>query len=201
MKYKTTTVDPHNIHCLRDEFLDGSEGAYAKIYNLYVKDLYAFGLSLRAKSELIEDAIQDVFVEIYTHRHNLQNVDNIKSYFIAAFRNRLFFLMKKESGTTEFDEKEMLGLKEKDSEEVWIEKEEDDEKNNFVKLLYAELNPHQREALYHRFVEGLTLEEVAVIMKINYQSAKNLIHRSIKKLKSVSAISFLTIFVLVICFK
>lgn len=196
MKYKITTIDPQSIYRLRDEFLAGSESAYSTIYKMYVNDLYAFGLSLRAKPELVEDAIHDIFVEIYTHRHYLQGVDNIKSYFITSFRNRLFLLMKKEINSGDYNENENYGLEEMDPEYQWIEKENANEKQLFVKQLYTELNPHQREALYHRFVEGLSVEEIAQIMKINYQSAKNLIHRSIKKLKKVSAFTFIVLLLL-----
>jgi len=57
--------------------------------------------------------------------------------------------------------------------------------------LLSELTQNQREALYHRFVEKMSLEEIATLMNINYQSAKNLIYRSIKKLKSVAAFTLL----------
>ncbi len=200
MKYIIDDLKSYDIIQLRDEFLAGSESAYASIYKLYVTDLYAFGLSLRAKSEMIEDAIHDIFVEIYTHRHYLQGVDNIKSYFITSFRNRLFYLMKKELSTGELNENENYGLEEKDSEYNWIENETANENEKFVEQLYSGLNANQREALYHRFVEGLSLDEIAIIMKINYQSVKNLIHRSIKKLKKVSAVSFLITFLIYLIF-
>lgn len=196
MKFKDTTFEPFVIHRLRDEFVAGDDKAYSTLYELYAKDLYAFGLSLRVKTELIEDAIHDIFVEIYTHRHNLEKVDNLKYYFLAAFRNRLFFLLKKDSNVQEITENEVSGLQEKDFQELWIENEEDTEKHVLVKRLLSELNPNQREAIYHRFVEGLSCEEIATLMNINYQSAKNLVHRSIKKLKSVAAFSLLLLILL-----
>lgn len=191
MKFKNTYFEPFAIQRLRDEFVAGDDKAYTTIYNLYAKDLYAFGLSFRVKTEIIEDAIHDIFVEIYTHRQNLEKVDNIKYYFLAAFRNRLFFLLKKNSNTTEITEKDTVDLQEKDSQETWIEKEEENEKQILVKRLLSELTQNQREAIYHRFVEELSCEEIATLMNINYQSAKNLIHRSIKKLKSVAAFTVL----------
>lgn len=191
MKLNNTIIDPVDIHRLRDEFLAGNDKAYSSIYELYARDLYAFGLSLRANTELIEDAMHDIFVEIYTHRHNLEKVDNLKYYFMAAFRNRLFFLLKKESNIFEINERDILGLEQRDHQELWIEKEDEAEKQLLVKRLLSELNQNQREAIYHRFVEGLSCEEIASLMNINYQSAKNLIHRSIKKLKSVATFSLL----------
>jgi len=187
MKFKNTLIEPFAIHRLQDEFVAGDENAYSTLYNLYAKDLYAFGLSLRIKTELIEDAIHDIFVEIYTHRNNLEKVDNLKYYLIAAFRNRLFFLLKKDSQTQEITDKDVVELKEKDFQESWIEQEEETEKQKLVKRLLSELNPNQREAVYHRYVEELSCEEIATLMNINYQSAKNLIHRAIMKLKTVAA--------------
>jgi len=193
MTFKNTTYDPFVIHRLRDNFVAGDDSAYSILYELYAKDLYAFGLSLHAKTELIEDSIHDIFVEIYTHRQNLEKVDNLKYYFLAAFRNRLFLLLKKDSHTFKITENDTLGLIEKDFQEKWIENEEDNEKQILVKRLLSELNKNQREAIYHRFVEGLSCEEIATIMNINYQSAKNLIYRSVKKLKSINTLSLLLV--------
>ncbi|MFZ4581367.1 MAG: RNA polymerase sigma factor, partial [Paludibacter sp.] len=97
------------------------------------------------------------------------------------------FLLKKESNTYEMDEKNSYGLEEKDYQETWIAQEEDTAKKELIKKLYSELNKNQQEAIYHRYVEGLSCEEIADLMHINYQSAKNLIHRAIKKMKSVAA--------------
>ncbi len=196
MKFKSTALAPNSIHHLRDEFVGGDDNAYSAIYKLYAKDLYAFGLSLRVKSEVIEDAIHDVFVEIYTHRQNLAKVDNLKYYFLTAFRNRLFFLLKKDAHTFALTESDTIGLQEKDYQEIWIENENSTEKELLLKRLLSGLNQNQREAIYHRYVEGLSCEEIATLMNINYQSAKNLIHRAIKKLKSVTVLTLLLFLIL-----
>lgn len=191
MKLNDNSPDDLTVRHLRNEFIAGNDRAYSKIYELYAKDLYAFGLSFHAKTEMIEDAIHDIFVEIYSRRQNLQDVDNLKYYFLAAFRNRLFFLLKKDSYTFEITEKDTLGLEEKDSQEKWIEKENISEQKRLIKRLMSELNQNQREALHHRFVEGLSIDEISSLMNINYQSTKNLIYRSLKKLKLISVLSLL----------
>lgn len=195
---KNQSVKPPDAHRLRDEFIAGDDSAYACIYNLYAKDLYAFGLSLRVSTCLIEDAIHDIFVDIYQHRKNLEKVDNLRFYFMAAFRNRLFNLLKKESRTFEIDDRNehLINEEVKDIQELWIENETQSEKELLINNLFSELNQHQREALYHRFVVGLSCEEVANIMNINYQSAKNLICRAIKKLRTVRSITYFIIILL-----
>lgn len=173
-----------NISNLRDKFLLGDELAYAEIYRLYVKDLYALGLWFGIQKEIIEDAIQDVFIEIYTRREKLEKITNLKLYIITAFRNRLFLLVKKNSPF--FTENEIESdLKEHDHLEYLIEQEHIEDEQRKLSFLLSKLNDNQREAIYYRFVEGLSCEEVAYIMNINYQSAKNLLHRAIKKMRSI----------------
>lgn len=195
---KNQSVKPPDAHRLRDEFIAGDDSAYAYIYKLYAKDMYAFGLSLSVGTCLIEDAIHDIFVEIYQHRKNLEKVDNLKFYFMAAFRNRLFNLLKKESRTFEITDRNeyLINDEVKDIQELWIENETQSEKELLINDLFSKLNQHQREALYHRFVVGLSCEEVANIMNINYQSAKNLIYRAIKKLRNVRSITYFIIILL-----
>jgi RNA polymerase sigma factor (sigma-70 family) len=45
------------------------------------------------------------------------------------------------------------------------------------------LSPRQRDAIYYRYVEDLTFEEITKLMDMNYQSVHNLIQRGVKKLK------------------
>ena len=199
MKLKDQATDSYIGLKLRDEFLAGDDNAYSSIYKLYAKDLYSFGLSIHPNPGMIEDAIHDIFVEIYSNKQNLAKVENLKFYFMAAFRNRLFSLLKKQSFLVPIIDKETYELTERDCQEMWIEKESISEKELLVKNLLSELNQNQREAIYHRFVEGHSLEEIALLMNINYQSAKNLIHRSIKKLKSVA--TFASLLYLLFCLK
>ncbi|MEA4935528.1 hypothetical protein SDC9_133552 [bioreactor metagenome] len=175
---------------LRDQFLAGDEEAYSQIYRLYAKELYAFGISLNvAPNEIVEDAIHDVFVEIYTRRENLRKVNNLKFYFIVAFRNRLFLLVNKNVRSYDINNVQVPEMSERDYEEIWIEKEIEDEKLKMVREILSYLNTNQREAIYHRFIEGLSCEEISHIMGINYQSAKNLIYRALKKIKSLTVLS------------
>ena len=48
-----------------------------------------------------------------------------------------------------------------------------------------QLTPRQREIVYLRFFSGADYEEICEIMEIDYQSARDLLYRSIKKLRKV----------------
>jgi RNA polymerase sigma-70 factor (ECF subfamily) len=53
------TNDPE----LWNAFRQGDEQAFAQIYRNYVKVLYRYGLKITPDTSLIEDCIQDLFVE------------------------------------------------------------------------------------------------------------------------------------------
>lgn len=185
---KQKTVELYDAIRLRDDFIAGNADAYSKLYKLYSPVLYAFGLSLRMRTPLIEDAIHDVFGEVFLHKENLRNVENIKYYFIAAFRNRIFYLYNKEINITKkINEYRIPEATEEDHLDVLIEKETKEKKESLIKNLLAELNVNQREVIHLRYVEGLSLNEIADLMNINYQSVKNLIYRTIKKLVKIKS--------------
>ena len=179
MKQQDTSI----VIRLKEEFMNGNGDAFASMYKLYVKDLYAYGLSINSNIDMIEDAIHDVFVDIFTHRENLEHVRNLKHYMMSALRHRLFFLLKKNKLNREITKEEIDGLIENDFQESWIAREEETERSLLVQRLLAHLNPHQREAIHLRFIEGLSYDEISEMMLINRQSVKNLLHRAIDKLR------------------
>lgn len=173
-----------DIRLLRDRFAAGDDGAFAEIYWVFARELYAFGIFLRAKVEIIEDALHDVFVELYQRREKLAGIQNLKVYLMVAFKNRLFYLRKKEQISTEITDRQAYFYSDSNYMETLMEYEDSLlETDRMVKKVMSELNAHQQEVLYHRFIEGLSIDEIALLMNINYQSVKNLLHRSIKKIR------------------
>ena len=59
------------------------------------------------------------------------------------------------------------------------------------------LTDRQREIIYYRYIEELSIEEIASLMDMNYQSVQNSIQRSIKKIRE----SFPVLIVFVIILK
>jgi DNA-directed RNA polymerase specialized sigma24 family protein len=48
-----------------------------------------------------------------------------------------------------------------------------------------ELTARQREAIYLKYVTGLTYEELSVAMNLNYQASRNLIYHAMERLRKV----------------
>lgn len=52
---------------------------------------------------------------------------------------------------------------------------------NNIKRMMKILTPRQREVIYYRFIEELSYDDICQIMGLNYQSAYNLLQRSLQK--------------------
>jgi RNA polymerase sigma factor (sigma-70 family) len=56
-----------------------------------------------------------------------------------------------------------------------------------VAKLLNQLSPRQRKAIILYYIEERKYEDICVIMEMNYQSVRNLIHRGITKLRTCAA--------------
>lgn len=168
----------------KDVAFDGNEDLLAFMYKAYADNLYAYGLSFHSDIGIIEDAIHDVFIDVYTNEKRFADISNLKQYLKTAFRHRLLFLLQGNKRYVEIFNDVSDLFAEKNSQEVWIENEEEKDKKILVNRLLSGLTRHQREAVHLRFIEGLSYDEIAEIMQINYLSAKTLIHRAVSRLRN-----------------
>lgn len=60
-----------------------------------------------------------------------------------------------------------------------------------VSQLLSLLTPRQKEIIYFRFIQEMSLDEICSIMNLNYQSAQNLIQRSLSKLREQNGLCLL----------
>ena len=87
--------DQMHIDSLWKRFLKGDDRAYTELYNLYIDDLFAYGMHFTTNRESVKDCIQEVFISLYKDRSKQRKVNNIKSYLFVSLKNELFDLFKK----------------------------------------------------------------------------------------------------------
>lgn len=184
-------------------FKDGDRDAYGTIYHRFAKSMYSYALRLTSDNNLIEDAIHDVFVRIYNNREKLPEVNNIKSYLFIALRNTLFNAINKSAVISGLEEVEFTLSSSFTAEDSIIKTEKLERKRKLMRLINKELSKRQKEAIFHRYIDQLSYNEIADIMGINVQSAKNLIQVSLKKIRrsvldisSILITTFLSLFTL-----
>lgn len=178
--------DGADINNLWNRFLEGNDKAYAQLYNLYIDDLFAYGMHFTSDRESVRDCIQEVFITIYKNRLKQRMVENVKCYLFTSLKNELFDLFKKSVAYYQIETIEPVFNTEYSVEDLFVKTEIDQHNKAKIKEILQSLTPRQHEVLYYRYVEEMSYEEIGQLMQMNYQSVRNLLHRSIRKARDLA---------------
>lgn len=160
-------------------FKAGSEPAFGQIYRREIQPLINYGKKLTTDRVLIQDAVQDLFLEIWNSRSRLTDTDNIRFYLLRALRNKL----SKRMPGTDITEPKQEEVSEPSVEFVIVENESRELRLLRLEKALQKLSKRQQEAINLRYYHDLSNEEVASIMGVNYQSACKFIYSGLKILK------------------
>lgn len=170
---------------LWNNFRSGDEKSFEIIYRTYIKPLYLYGSKFTNNKELVLDCIQEVFVDLFIHRQNLGETNNIKLYLFISLRRKIIYSIHKKNLIQLFPDEELPFLSIYSTEEEVSDQESEMELINKLSKALETLSPRQKEAIYLRFSCELKYEEICQIMELNNQSVRNLVHRAIEKLRKI----------------
>lgn len=163
-------------------FKNGDDRSFELIYRKYADALFRYGIQFTSNESLVKDAIHDVYVKLYNDRQRLKTEVNIKFYLFTCLKNHLYNLLKRELFFDKVDIEENEYLDPGAEEQVTLTLNQSELQETVRKVL-GMLTDRQREIIYYRYIEELSIEEIAVLMDMNYQSVQNSIQRSIKKIR------------------
>jgi RNA polymerase sigma-70 factor (ECF subfamily) len=160
-------------------FKKGDKIAFELLYKKYFRVLGAYGLRLNPDKDLVEDAIQDVFIELWRRKEYLGDVENVKFYLFSAVR----YQFNKNSQKNVFEKAEDVNnfldyLSTLSSEQESINKETIHHRAFSIQKAMNNLSNRQAEAVHLRFFQGLSLDETAQIMQLPKQVVKNLLSKA-----------------------
>lgn len=157
---------------------------FSQLYNKHIDQLFAFGSRFTSDREMLKDCIQDVFVKLFTRRENLGPIDNVDSYLFISLRNRIHDEFRR-NGKITGDEVNDANMQAVAEYEEYNQKrmEQQQELTNNVEKFFEKLSPRQRQIINLYYIEQRKYEDICRIMGINYQSVRNLMHRSISRLR------------------
>lgn len=163
----------------------GDSQALETIYKLHAKALYRYGMRFASHTEQVNDSLHDVFVELWQKRLQLTpEINNIRFYLLKSLRNRLLRAFETHKRTVLTDDISSYQFDAEQSlDDVFIQNETDEQLKSDLAHAISRLSTRQREALYLRFNQNLSYEEIAQIMSVEQQSAYNLIFRAIESLR------------------
>lgn len=168
---------------LWNDFIKGDEDSFRLIYTTYVQTLFKYGCHFSQDEALIKDCIQDVFVDLTKYRSRLSSTDNIKLYLYKSLKRKIVRSLGTKKIFGLIDDEKMPFYYTVSIEEELVDREVKQQRTEILARALDGLSPRQREAIYLKFVSGLSYEELGKVMKMNYQSARNLVFRGLEKLR------------------
>jgi RNA polymerase sigma factor (sigma-70 family) len=178
---------------LWNQFKHGDEEAFVTLFRNYYPGLFNYGCKITSDNDLVEDCIQELFLEIW-RSNGKADILSMRAYIFKAFKFKLVRLITKNNKVQSYTAVEHAF--ELSHENFIIDKEISAIKKEKILAALEELSPRQKEIIYLKFYQDLSYEEVSEIMQINYQAARNLIYQAIKLMKKT--ISFQLVFGLLI---
>ncbi len=158
-----------------------SNDPFEELFRRVYPDLRSYGQRLTSHTSIVEDAIQEVFMALWRSDTAVGDLTHPRSYLLCALRRQILgHLQTERKRHTRHDDH----AKETSSftgtyEDLIVAHERRSEQHAKVKAALSTLSERRREALYLRFRHGLTHREVAEVMDIAPQTARNYVSEAL----------------------
>ena len=176
--------------------ISGNKKSFEDLYKQYFQALINYGFRITKNENLIEDAVQELFISIWNNRTNLSEVNEVKFYLFRSLKNRILRQLERDI----FDKSEDIDvyldfLNSISEEQKKIDSEQFDANLDTLQRAIAHLPIRQQEVINLKYYHDFTLDEIAKLMDVNKQSVSNLLFRSYailrKLLKNFTILIFL----------
>ncbi len=164
------------------ETLEGSLGAYDQLMLRYQKLVYKIALGFAGERDQALDLSQTVFLKAFERLDSLAEPGQFKAWLIRITYNECIGWQRSRRFYEPFDADLAADEAEADQDAGLLEIE------NRKKLgqMLGRLNPKHRLALVLKYLEGLSIREIAAILQCSEGVVKNMLYRSMQRLAYLS---------------
>jgi RNA polymerase sigma factor (sigma-70 family) len=171
---------------LWNDLKNGDKQAYATVYRMYYGRLFNYGSKFTKNNSLVEDCIQETLTTFWMNRRRMEAVENFDSYLFISFRNQIIkglqqHHLKANILSAEDYEFEM----ELSVDQIMINAERLYEQHINLKTALQQLTQRQKEAIYFKYYENMSYNQIAGILNISTKATYKLVARAICELRLV----------------
>ncbi|WP_421829262.1 RNA polymerase sigma factor [Larkinella sp.] len=187
MSFSETTDDK----TLWQAFKRGDETAFGVLYQRYVRVLFSYGKKLSRDEQAVEDAVQDLFVDLWQSRSRLSDVESARFYLFRSLRRKIHKALRPDQLASESwemtDEWRLPTSPAQETEVINAERLRTQTADLQVKLKKLPLRQYEVLMLY--YYQDFSYAQIADILAINEQSVRNLLQRGLHKLRQFAILS------------
>jgi len=160
----------------------GDSDAFAFFYDKYVKSIYRFVYIKVGNKQIAEDLTQDIFLKIWQHLVDKKNVKSFQAFIFRIARNTVVdhYRSAKQELPLEYMPESVELV-----EGVILTAD----KNMDAAILLKEitkLKSEYQEVLLLRYVEDMSVDDIAHVTGKDKNNIRVIIHRALNKLKTIT---------------
>lgn len=174
---------------LWDNSRDGDQKSYALLHQSLYPGLFIYAVKMTKDEDLVDDLLQDLFINFWQKRQHIGAISNVKSYFYRATRSIVLNHIK----SSQVKAAKLDAMPEPDlefsKEELILSQEFNEELRGLMAIALNKLPAKQREVIHMRFYENMDYNEIAEITGTRYQSVINSVYRGVQVLRNTTELS------------
>ena len=161
----------------------GDVHAMGDLYEIYVDELFAYGMQFSKDKSHVMDAIHDLFLNLYKYRKTLSNTNSVTFYLFRSLKNNILKVESKNRVYVHFNYEQDEVIGEASVEDQICALEFENQREYKLAKAITKLSKKQRKVLFLRFTEQRSYEDVADIMDVSVQTSRTMIYRAVKTLR------------------
>lgn len=177
---KKSVSDKHYWKLVWADFKAGDRTSFEIIYNEFADVLFAYGNRITSDKELLKDAIQDVFIDVYKCGSALKKPESLEFYLFKSLKRNIIRKIKQARLTPDVPSFKLLF----DLEEEIFPEDYDNDRLLTLQKLVQSLDCSQRELLFLKFNSCLTYSEIGQLLNLKPDTVKKQVYRLLNHLRS-----------------
>lgn len=167
------------------DFKSGDKDAFSRIYYKNAQPLLDYALKITSDKKLIEDCMQEMFLDLWNNRAGLNEVKMIRNYLFTTLRRRITKSLKTQSRFFSSDAGYIASGFELPLEGTMILEQEDLEKKEKLNKAIITLSPLQKEIIYLKYYSDFSFEEISKILRSDKKVVYNALSKAMINLRKV----------------
>lgn len=160
----------------------GDKQALEKIYDRYERILYSLSYKVTGQKELAEEAVQEVFIKIWTKKGTYHaSKGKFSSWIMTMTRNASIDLLRKRRDIPSDFEYEQIPSENPSVENLIEWKEE----GAMLRQAVSELSEEQRKMIHLFYFKGLSQQSIASEFEIPLGTVKGRVRLALKHLRKI----------------
>ena len=167
---------------LLEQLKKDDQSAFTAIFERHREKVHMMAYYILKDNTEAQDVVQEIFSQLWKHRHSLQVSSSLKNYLITAARNRSLDILNKKAHYKKYIEYNA-------SEASFQDPSDQLERNDLTRTLREALekisSPVGKQAIHLYYLDGLSHKETSDHLNISLLSSRSHVFKALKQLREI----------------